>query len=78
MELPQKKDLPRVRKVSGELAPDIYLKLEMEAFQRGVSPYKLVSGVLTLYLSGKLKESRESSAPSPSPSVAGGISTSAD
>jgi len=70
-ELPEKKALPRVRKFHGELSPEIYLKLEQDAFQRGVSPYKLCSQVMALFLSGKLTVSSEVARPSPSPSVAG-------
>ena len=65
--LPEKKPLPRVRKISAELEPALYLRLEIEAFQRNISPYKLASLVLVLYLAGKLKESSESPAPEPDP-----------
>lgn len=76
--LPEKKPMPRVRKVYAELTPDLYIKLELEAYRRDLSPYKLASAVLGLYLSGALVDPRTSSAPSPSPSIAGGISASAD
>lgn len=71
-DLPAKRDLPRVRKFHGELSPAQYLQLEQDAFQRGVSPYKLTSQVIALYLSGRLVPvSSEVARPSPSPSVAG-------
>jgi len=37
------------------LRPDLYLKLEMEAQERGgITPYKLTQILLTLYIEGKL------------------------
>lgn len=37
------------------LRPDYYLKLEMEAQERGgITPYKLTQILLTLYIEGKL------------------------
>jgi len=37
------------------LRPDLYLKLEIEAQERGgITPYKLTQILLTLYIEGKL------------------------
>jgi len=37
------------------LRPDLYLKLELEAQERGgITPYKLTQILLTLYIEGKL------------------------
>ncbi|MCK9619165.1 MAG: hypothetical protein M0R47_01370 [Methylobacter sp.] len=38
------------------LRPDLYLKLELEAQERGgLTPYKLTQILLTMYIEGKLK-----------------------
>ena len=61
------------RKCSGELEPRDYVQLELEAYKRQTTPYKLVSAVVTAFVRGALVESGGTSAsPSPSPSVAEG------
>lgn len=58
-QLPPK--LLSTRKVSDRvfrtaLRPDLYLKLELEAQERGgLTPYKLTQILLTMYIEGKLK-----------------------
>jgi len=64
---------PKVRRFSSELPPELYLKLEMAAFDRNTTPYRLVSDVMAAFLSGRLvpqQRSPSSPCPSPSPSVA--------
>ena len=45
---------PRSRKLRAELPPDLYLRLEVESFERSVTPYRLASQVLSMYLRGDL------------------------
>ena len=53
--IPEKsKKAPRCRKIHGELPPELYLQLEAEAFQRGMTPYALNSAVMEAFLSGGL------------------------
>lgn len=70
-----KKKAPRCRKVHGELSPELYLRLESQAFQRGTTPYQLVGKIVHAFLIGGLVPApaplSDSAAPSPSPSVTG-------
>ena len=57
------------RRLSSELEPNDYVQFELDAFKRGVTPYRLSSAVLTSYIRGELQE--ENPSPSQSSSVAG-------
>lgn len=66
----------RTRKVYGELPARVYLELELEAFERGLSPYQLVSRIVATHLRGRLQKAAsaagvDSPGPSSSSSVAG-------
>jgi len=68
---------PRSRKFHGELPPALYLQLETQSLQRGVTPYKLCSAVLEAFLTGALVQPSKPS-PSPSASVAGATGDGSD
>ena len=61
---------PRYRKYLNQLQIGDYLRLELAAHQRGMTPYQLSSSIVECWLRGQVYP-MESPAPSPSLSVAG-------
>lgn len=44
------------RRLSSEIEPADYIQFELDAFKRGVTPYRLAGAVLTSYIRGELVE----------------------
>jgi len=67
----------RPRQYKTQLPPDLYMKLELEALKRGITPFKLTEALVTAWISGFLISLPPTQAPkaplSPSSSVAGSI-----
>jgi len=69
------KSRPRLYKT--QLPPELYMKLELEALKRGITPFKLTEAIVSAWISGFLisRPSTQATTPpiSPSPSIAGSI-----